>query len=106
MSGTNSELVRRFYEEVWNRGHVDVADEVFADDYVRHDSRPSRAGPGPAGQKQIATDFRRAFPDLRFDVEMIIAEGNSSLLAGRRREPIAELGAGSRPPASQPDFRA
>jgi len=81
MSGANSELVRRFYEEVWNRGNVDVADEVFADDYVRHDWRPSQAAPGPAGQKRIAADFRRAFPDLRFDVEMIISEGD--LVAAR-----------------------
>lgn len=81
MSGANSELVRRFYEEVWNRGNLDVADEVFADDYVRHDWRPSQAQPGPAGQKRIAGDFRRAFPDLRFDVEMIIAEGD--LVAAR-----------------------
>lgn len=81
MSGANSELVRRFYEEVWNRGNVDIADRVFADDYVRHDSRPSEAEPGPAGQKRIAADFRRAFPDLRFDVEMILAEGD--LVAAR-----------------------
>jgi steroid delta-isomerase-like uncharacterized protein len=81
MSGANSEVVRRFYKEVWNRGNVDVADEVFADDYVRHDLRPSQAEPGPAGQKRIAADFRRAFPDVRFDVEMIIAEGD--LVAAR-----------------------
>ena len=76
VSSANSELVRRFYEEVWDRGNVDVADEVFADDYVRHDSRPSQAGPGPAGQKRIAQNFRDAFPDLRFQVEMIIADGD------------------------------
>jgi predicted SnoaL-like aldol condensation-catalyzing enzyme len=42
----NKALVRRFYEEVWNRGNVDVANEVFADDYVRHDLRPTEAKPG------------------------------------------------------------
>jgi hypothetical protein len=66
-------MVRRFYEEVWNRGNVNVADEVFADDYVRHDLRPSKAEPGPAGQKRVASEFREAFPDLRFDVELVIA---------------------------------
>ena len=81
MSDANSELVRRFYEEVWNRGNVNFADEVFAPDYVRHDWRPSQAEPGAAGQKRIAEDFRRAFPDLRFDVDMIIAEGD--LVAAR-----------------------
>ena len=72
----NKALVLRFYEAVWNRGNGDVAYEVFAPDYVRHDLRPTEAVPGPEGQKRIAADFRAAFPDLRFDVEFAIAEGD------------------------------
>ena len=71
----NDKLVRRFYEEVWAKGNVDVADDVFADDYVRHDLRATEAAPGPEGQKQIARAFRAAFSDLRFEVEIVIAEG-------------------------------
>ena len=74
-------LVLRFYEEVWNRGNVDVALEVFAEDYVRHDLRPTRAIPGGEGQRTIAEDFRRAFPDLRMSVDLILAEGD--LVAAR-----------------------
>jgi ketosteroid isomerase-like protein len=59
----NKELVRRFYEEVWQKGNLDVADDVFADDYVRHDLRATQAAPRPEGQKQIARAFRAAFPD-------------------------------------------
>jgi steroid delta-isomerase-like uncharacterized protein len=70
----NKALIRRFYEEVWNSGNLDVCDEVFADDYVRHDLRASQAAPGPEGQKQIAGAFRAAFPDLRFTVKALIAE--------------------------------
>jgi steroid delta-isomerase-like uncharacterized protein len=81
MNDANASLVRRFYEEVWNRGNVDVADEVFAEDYVRHDLRSSQAEPGPAGQKRIAADFRGAFPDLRFAVELVIAQ--EDLVAAR-----------------------
>jgi steroid delta-isomerase-like uncharacterized protein len=72
----NKALVRRFYEEVWNRGNTDFALEVFRDDYVRHDLRRSQAEPGAAGQATIARDFRQAFPDLSFKVEMTIAEGD------------------------------
>jgi steroid delta-isomerase-like uncharacterized protein len=72
----NKALVRRFYEEVWDRGNFAVADDVFALDYVRHDLRPTEAEPGPAGQKQIASAFRDAFPDLRFLVEIVVAEGD------------------------------
>jgi predicted ester cyclase len=36
--------------------------------------RATQALPGPAGQKKIADDFRAAFPDLRFKVDMIVGE--------------------------------
>ncbi len=72
----NKALVRRFYEEVWDRGNTDFAFEVFAEDYVRHDLRPTDALPGPRGQKKIADDFRAAFPDLRVTVDLVIGEGD------------------------------
>jgi steroid delta-isomerase-like uncharacterized protein len=72
----NKALVRRFYEEVWDRGNSDFAFEVFAEDYVRHDLRPTEALPGPEGQKRIADDFRSAFPDLRVMVDLVIGEGD------------------------------
>jgi len=69
-------LIRRFYEEVWNKGNLDAADTIFADDYVRHDLRPGNPLPGPAGQKKIAADFRAAFPDLHMTIDVIVAEGD------------------------------
>lgn len=72
----NKTLIRRFYEEVWNKGNVDVALQVFADDYMRHDLRPSNALPGGEGQRKIALDFRAAFPDLKYTLELMIAEGD------------------------------
>ena len=76
----NKATVSRFYEEVWNKGNVDFAYEVFAEDYTRHDLRPTRALPGPEGQRKIAADFRAAFPDLEWKVDLIFAEGD--LVAG------------------------
>ena len=70
----NKALARRFYEEVWNLGNSEFAYEVFAEEYVRHDLRPTRALPGPAGQKKIADDFRAAFPDLEVTVDLIVGE--------------------------------
>lgn len=77
----NKALVRRFYAEVWDKGNVSVAHDVFAPDYVRHDLRPGEALPGPAGQAKIAKDFRGAFPDLRFDVDLVF--GEDDLVAAR-----------------------
>jgi len=81
MTNDHAALVRRFYDEVWGRGLVEVAYEIFAENYARHDLRPSQAAPGPEGQKRIAADFRAAFPDLRFHVDMVIAEND--LVAAR-----------------------
>jgi steroid delta-isomerase-like uncharacterized protein len=70
----NKALVRRFYDEAWDQGKLDVIDEVFAENYVRHDLRSTEALPGPEGMKRITADFRAAFPDLRFEVEIMVAE--------------------------------
>ena len=58
----NKATVLRFYEEVWNKGNVDFAFEVFAEDYIRHDLRPTEALAGPEGQRKIAADSGRPFP--------------------------------------------
>ena len=70
----NKALIRRFYEEAWNGGNLDVCDEVFADEYIRHDARATDPPPGPEGQKRIAAAFRAAFPDLDFTVHLLLAE--------------------------------
>jgi len=77
----NKRLVERFYEQVWARGNVQFAEEVFADDYVRHDLRPTQPAPGAAGQAQVAKAFRAAFPDLQWRVDLLVAEGD--LVAAR-----------------------
>lgn len=79
--GANKRLVKRFYEEVWARGNVEFAKQVFADDYVRHDLRSTQAAPGPLGQAQIARAFREAFPDLQWRIDLLVAEGD--LVAAR-----------------------
>jgi predicted ester cyclase len=72
----NKALIRRFYEEVWGKGDPDVSDEVFHDDYIRHDLRAGTADPGPAGQTKIALDFRRGFPDIDWHVDLILGDGD------------------------------
>ena len=92
----NRSLVRRFYDRVWNRGDVEVATDVFAPDYVRHDLRPARALAGGAGQAKIAAEFRAAFPDLRIVVDLILAEDD--LVAARWTTEGTNTGAwGGRP---------
>jgi steroid delta-isomerase-like uncharacterized protein len=87
----NKELIRRFYDEVWQRGNLAVADDVFADMYERHDLRAGEPPLGPEGQKQIAGAFRAAFPDLAWEVDFILADGE--FVVGRWTASGTHLGA-------------
>jgi predicted ester cyclase len=68
----NSKLLVRFVDEVWNKGNLEVADELFHPDA----SSPSAPGlpNGPAGVKEIASVFRNAFPDYWLRIEDVVAE--------------------------------
>jgi steroid delta-isomerase-like uncharacterized protein len=77
MSEGNKTAVRRLFEEVWNKGNLQVTDELFAPNYVHHDASTPDVGRGPESEKKRATLYRTAFPDLRLTVEDIIAEGET-----------------------------
>lgn len=72
----NKAIVRRLYEEVINKGNLNVADEALTSDYV-YRSPGSPEFRGPDGFKQLITMYRTAFPDLHLDVDDLIAEGDT-----------------------------
>jgi hypothetical protein len=65
----NKDLVRRFYEERWNRGNLAAAEELVAQDYVRHDLRPGAAPPGPAGGQ---LDLSLSQPGVRLSLDAAV----------------------------------
>src|ERR1700694_2538199 len=75
MSEVNKTIVRRLFEEVWNKGNLPVADELFAPNYTHHDPSTPDVGRGPESEKKRATLYRAAYPDLKLTIEDIIAEG-------------------------------
>jgi len=77
MSEQNKNAVRRLFEEVWNKGYVPVADELFAPTYTHHDSSTPDVGRGPESEKKRVSLYRNAFPDLRLTIEDLIAEGET-----------------------------
>jgi steroid delta-isomerase-like uncharacterized protein len=72
----NKAICRRADEELFNRGNLDVADELFAVDYVYHDPTGGEDWRGPEGVKRYVSMFRTAFPDLHLTIEDQIAEGD------------------------------
>jgi steroid delta-isomerase-like uncharacterized protein len=77
MSEANKNVVRRLFEEVWNKGNLQVTDELFTPNYAHHDASTPDLGRGPESEKKRAALYRTAFPDLRVTVEDIIAEGET-----------------------------
>jgi len=77
MSEENKTVIRRSFEELWNKGNLSVADELFAPNYTHHDPATPDVGRGPESEKKRATLYRTAFPDLKLTIEDIIAEGET-----------------------------
>ena len=77
MSDQNKKNVRRVFEEVWNNGNQATVDELFAANYSHHDPSSQDLGQGPQSEKRRVSVYRTAFPDLRFTIEDVIAEGET-----------------------------
>ena len=70
----NKATARRWSEELWGQGNLAVADEVIAPDYVRHDAGDPFPARGPEDVKKIVGMLRGMLPDLRIEVQDVIAE--------------------------------
>lgn len=73
----NAATMRRFIEEVWNKGNLDVADEIF------HPQATSPSAPmlpkGGEGVRMLAGMFRKAMPDYHMDIVQLLADGDRVL---------------------------
>jgi steroid delta-isomerase-like uncharacterized protein len=74
----NKELVRRFYREAINERDVDAVDRLLSEDFT-HDGELR----GRDGQRQAVRYFLDAFPDLRNEIELLLAEDD--LVAAHQR---------------------
>ena len=74
----NKASVVRWYTDIFEKGNLALANEIFAADHISHDtSAPPGGWPrGPEGAKAIAATYHGAFPDIQFTIEEQIAEGD------------------------------
>jgi steroid delta-isomerase-like uncharacterized protein len=70
----NKAIVRRWYDEFWNAGKLEVADELLHRDYVYQDGYGAGA-PSVAANKEGHAIWHRILPDMHFTIEEMIAEG-------------------------------
>ena len=72
----NKELMRRWFAEVVDRDEYERIAEFIAADCVHH--RGAEVVPrGPAEWQVVLQRWRRAFPDLRTNIELLVAEGDT-----------------------------
>jgi len=72
----NKAIVRRLYEEVWNKRRVELVDELMSPSHAMHDNHLPDSGVGPEAYKRNVARFVAGFPDLRFTVEDMLVEND------------------------------
>ena len=81
MTEAKKQLVRRFFEEVWNQRNVDAIDELYADDFTLHAmwQNPAAGGSGEKSGKEMAKSIISnwfVIEDLHLTIEDMFAEGD------------------------------
>ena len=67
-------VVGRYIDECWNRGRIDLVDELVDADFIDHLPFETQLPDGITGLKSMIETVRLGFSDFRIDVEDMIAE--------------------------------
>jgi predicted ester cyclase len=78
VSEENKQVVRRWFDEVWNHGRGEVIEELFDENGIAYGLSEDPANPikGPRGYRPFYDVFRQAFPNLIIELEDMVAEGD------------------------------
>ena len=71
----NKVIVRRIFDEIFNKGDAAAADRLVAPDLVEHAAVPLCAT-GPETINQVAAWCQRTLPDVHFGIDDMVAEGD------------------------------
>jgi steroid delta-isomerase-like uncharacterized protein len=71
----NKAVVRRFYEEIFNKRNLALVAELTTPEAISHESSPGLAN-GPEGVRQVVNMLSSAFPDHHTTIEDMVAEGD------------------------------
>ncbi len=102
---SNIALVRRYFDEVLNRGDLRVVDELFAPSYEASGGLvgAARVHSGAEGMKQVIRTFHDAFPDARITADEFVASGDKVVvrwtLRGTHQGEFMSIPATGRPAA-------
>jgi steroid delta-isomerase-like uncharacterized protein len=72
LEADNIAIVRRFVNEIWNKGQIDTIDEFFSPDAIVHYEHESYQGVNSWKEKAYET-FKKAIPDFHIELIDVIA---------------------------------
>lgn len=81
MTADPKKLVRRLYDDVWNKRKLEAVSQIVAPTHALNDPHLAGSAVGPDAYRSIVAQFIAAFPDLRFSVEDLVAEKNTVVVS-------------------------
>ena len=76
MPPDNKAIIRRLYEEVWNKRKLEVISEIISPSHALHAPNISGSSIGPEAYKRQLLLFLAGYSDLHFTIEDSIAEND------------------------------
>ena len=70
-------VVREYFHRLFDERDLTVCDELLSSDYKDHDAPPDTP-PGPENTRNFVAGFLDEYPNLRVEIEDLIAEGGSA----------------------------
>jgi predicted SnoaL-like aldol condensation-catalyzing enzyme len=71
----NKAVQRRIIDEVINQKNLNLADDLFSEEHVLHPEVPG-VDCGSEGMKGAFAGLHEEFPDVRVEIESMVAEGD------------------------------
>jgi len=74
-------IVRRIYEEVWNKRRIELLDDLISPSHALQSPNVSSSEIGPGLYRREVLKWFKAFPDIRFTIEDIVGEYDKIVVA-------------------------
>jgi steroid delta-isomerase-like uncharacterized protein len=91
----NKAVARRVFDEIFNQGRFEVADEIYAPDFVNHGLTRNIS---LREDQDAVHQEKAAFPDLKMSVQLMVAEGDLVTVVWIFRGTHTHAGYGGLPP--------
>lgn len=74
---TNERTYRQWFDDVWNRGELELLNDLFHPDFVLHSPASPEPIRGIAGYKSFVETIRSAFPDVIVTIDDVLPAGET-----------------------------